>query len=397
MTELIWAIFTFAYGACVGSFLNVVIYRLPRGQSIVFPGSRCPSCGRGISWYDNIPLLSWLVLRARCRNCKAPISPRYFIIELATAVLVCGLYLSYYVAGVRQNAGPFMQSWPMFIAHAALLCGLLACSVVDIEYWIVLPEVMWICAGLGVASAAYSPHPFLPHVSSGAIAVAFGGMVGLGVSMLLVRWGFIQESFLDAEEPKVSRPLSDDSARDKKPITSVAFTSAHGVNVRLEILRELLQLLPAIVLGAAAGIIVNYVPAASKFWLGLFDQQVHPLLAPRFQSVGSAVLGFIVGGGLVWGIRILGTLAFGKEAMGRGDVDILAAVGAVTGWIVPTLAFFLAPFLGLLWALYLWLGRNQKELPYGPWLAAGSLAAMLAYDRLALIIKQYESVFCMYK
>ena len=79
--EIIWIIFLFATGACVGSFLNVVIWRLPRGQSIVFPGSHCPKCGRGIRWYDNIPLVSWCALRAKCRFCKAPISPRYLLMR----------------------------------------------------------------------------------------------------------------------------------------------------------------------------------------------------------------------------------------------------------------------------------------------------------------------------
>ena len=80
---------------------------------------------------------------------------------------------------------------------------------------------------------------------------------------------------------------------------------------------------------------------------------------------------------------ILGTLVFGKEAMGMGDVHILAGVGAVTGWIVPSIAFFIAPLFGLLWAVYLWLGRGQRELPYGPWLAAATLVVMLFYDAFA--------------
>ena len=68
MQEAVWIIFLFALGACVGSFLNVVIYRLPRGESLVFPGSHCPACGEAIKWYDNVPLVSWLVLRGRCRS-----------------------------------------------------------------------------------------------------------------------------------------------------------------------------------------------------------------------------------------------------------------------------------------------------------------------------------------
>ena len=72
-------------GALIGSFLNVVIYRLPRGESLVSPGSHCPSCERPMPPYDNVPVLSWLLLRGRCRNCGAPISARYPLVELLTA------------------------------------------------------------------------------------------------------------------------------------------------------------------------------------------------------------------------------------------------------------------------------------------------------------------------
>ena len=80
--------FAAVLGAVLGSFLNVVIHRVPLGESLVAPGSRCPSCGTPLAPYDNVPLVSWLVLRGRCRHCGAPISPRYPIVELVTAVVL---------------------------------------------------------------------------------------------------------------------------------------------------------------------------------------------------------------------------------------------------------------------------------------------------------------------
>jgi len=77
-------------GALLGSFLNVCVYRLPRNESIVTPRSRCPRCGKPIAWYDNVPVFSWLVLRARCRHCRAPISVQYPLVELAVAVIWAG-------------------------------------------------------------------------------------------------------------------------------------------------------------------------------------------------------------------------------------------------------------------------------------------------------------------
>ena len=129
--------------------------------------------------------------------------------------------------------------------------------------------------------------------------------------------------------------------------------------------------------------LVTKVPAIATFWNGLFDVSAEGIsgkFAIHFRGALAALLGYLVGAAWIWGMRIFGTLAFGKEAMGLGDVHILAAVGAVCGWVIPSLAFFIAPVFGLVWALYLWLGRNQRELPYGPWLAAGTGIAILFYD-----------------
>lgn len=400
-----WIIFLFAVGACLGSFLNVVIYRLPRGQSVVFPmRSFCPNCGRTIRSHDNIPLVSWFVLGGRCRDCKGPISPRYVLIEAAAAVLLVGLYVCYYVVAVREGAGRLADSWPMFLAHAALLYGLLASAVVDAEFSVIPLEVMWICSGIGIASAALQPHRFLDaaRVSPDVVAASLAAIAGLVIAKGLVRWGFLQPSFLDAEPAGASAeqpavPKNDSARKERRKkrkkrrsnqdpapaAKTVGITAAHGVNPRREILREVAFLAPAILLGAAVLVLFRHVPAAARPWRDLLNLQVHPSLAPHIVSGGAAVFGFLIGGLWIWGTRILGTLAFGKEAMGMGDVHLLAAVGAVMGWIVPSLVFFVAPIIGLLWALFLWATRRQRELPYGPWLAAGALVVMIGYDGMA--------------
>jgi leader peptidase (prepilin peptidase) / N-methyltransferase len=117
-----------ALGAIVGSFLNVCIYRLPLGKSIVWPSSACPFCGRELSWYENIPVVSFLALRARCRTCAAPISGRYPVVEALTAVMFAAAWWYY---------GP----QPLLASRLILGCALIVLFAIDLEHHL-LPNVI---------------------------------------------------------------------------------------------------------------------------------------------------------------------------------------------------------------------------------------------------------------
>src|SRR4051794_7900652 len=121
MDHVVFIFFLFAFGACVGSFLNVVVWRLPRGESLVRPGSHCPKCSHPLAWYDNLPVVGWIALRGKCRYCRAPISPRYPIVEFITGAL----FILYYVTFFILQRGPcprdlaserplaIQQDWPI--------------------------------------------------------------------------------------------------------------------------------------------------------------------------------------------------------------------------------------------------------------------------------------------
>ncbi|MBQ3748963.1 MAG: prepilin peptidase [Kiritimatiellae bacterium] len=105
----ILAFFSFWLGACIASFLNVVIWRVPRGESIVSPPSHCPKCNSPIRWYQNIPILSWLALRGKCANCRAPISPRYICVELLGGLLFLAVFLHLFGGDGKPVVAPFGQ------------------------------------------------------------------------------------------------------------------------------------------------------------------------------------------------------------------------------------------------------------------------------------------------
>ena len=124
----ILSFFSFAMGACIASFLNVVIWRVPRGESIVSPPSHCPKCNAPIRWYQNIPILSWLALRGKCANCKAPISPRYILIETLGGILFLAAFWKYGTDGDLAVTG--LNTIVAWIWIALMIVG----SMIDFDH-----------------------------------------------------------------------------------------------------------------------------------------------------------------------------------------------------------------------------------------------------------------------
>lgn len=129
---LVWIVYAFIVGATVGSFLNVCIWRIPRRCLSIFkPGrSFCPACQRTIAWYDNIPVLSYIHLGAKCRHCRAPISARYPLVEALTGALFAGFF-------ILRIAHPPVPQWPLLAIHLALGSAILVASFIDWEFMII--------------------------------------------------------------------------------------------------------------------------------------------------------------------------------------------------------------------------------------------------------------------
>jgi leader peptidase (prepilin peptidase) / N-methyltransferase len=163
----------FIFGLCIGSFLNVCIYRLPAGKSIVRPGSMCPVCNRGIAAYDNIPVISYLLLGGRCRRCKTPIPLRYPLVELITGFLALGIFIRF---------GLTPATLIFFVFSAALIVA----TFIDIDHRII-PDLITLPGIPAFFVASF----FLPH--SNLIEPLIRSVVGIlagGGSLFLVAWTY---------------------------------------------------------------------------------------------------------------------------------------------------------------------------------------------------------------
>ncbi len=241
--ELAVILFAAALGAIIGSFLNVCILRWPAGESVVRPPSRCPKCGNGVRWFDNVPIVSWVVLRGKCRHCGNPISIQYPLIELATALVWAWMAYRY---GYELDA----------LRAALFLTLLLGIAMTDAREYIIPDEF------------------------------SLGGLaLGLLLSML------------------------------------------HG-----------------------------------------------------WSPVIPALIGAAVGFGVLWAIAQLGKRLFRKEAMGGGDIKMMAMVGAFVGWKGVFLTIFLGSVVGTLIFGPMALVGKKKEVPFGIFLALGAAITFLWGD-----------------
>jgi len=440
--KVIWLVFVTAFGACIGSLTNVIAYRMPRGINIVYPPSRCPKCNTRLTWRENIPVFGWLLLRGKCRFCKAPISPEYPIVEAAVAILFGVFFALYYMVpdqavlfGVNWGAikpewvlNDASVTWPTFVVLVMLLGSLGAMLLVDAKTYTIPLPLAWFPAVLGIVV-----HPIHAAVVGRLVRTApgwdwsiatpgpngwpwiggsLGASVGLVFSNILLSSGLLKRSFGDyeawekaelAKRAPAERPTSDPQAgapaggpsADANPATGIhpgapptplaapddpAQLWIEYPHARREMLREVLFLALPFALGVLGWVVAERLAGPWHF-NPLTGTYVATVQAPPWLSVLSgALMGYLIGGGVVWAVRILGSLAFGKEAMGLGDVHLMAGVGACLGWIDPVLAFFGAAFVGLFFAILgrVFSGMFKRAMPYGPYLAIATVLVLVA-------------------
>ncbi len=242
----------FAYGLIMGSFLNVCIYRIPKELSVVRPSSLCPSCGKSVKFYDNIPVLSYIILGGKCRSCGTRISARYPLVELLNAIL--------YVIALNRFG---ISSLPVLLVFCILLSALVVITFIDLD------------------------HQIIPDVIS----------------------------------------------------------------------------IPGIPIGILAGTFLLPDPFMRDEALGFVN----------------SLLGFLAGGLGFYSIAVLGKLIFRKDAMGGGDIKLMAMIGAFLGWKGAVFTTFMGSLFGSVIGIGLIIIKGREwgaRIPFGPYLALGAVASL---------------------
>jgi leader peptidase (prepilin peptidase)/N-methyltransferase len=340
----LWTLWVFLVGLGVGSFLNVLIARLPYEKSPVWPGSRCFSCLRRLKWYDNLPVIGYLTLGGRCRFCGAPFSARYLWVEVGTALAFVGLFWVeimshadglgltpwYYAPGLRFNylalaGSPPLKLWLYFALHACLLSLLIAAAVIDAGYRIIPHQLTYFGTFVGLVASAVLPWPW----------------------------------------PTVDPAVIEQIPRDIRWIFPESLTR---------------------------------IPVGLTLWPYWIPPEWAP---PGSWQLGllNGLVGAAAGTFLVRGFKFLFEVGFGQEALGLGDADLLMMAGAFLGWPVVVLGFFAGAVVSVLTVVPLkgfdwWRGRAvERELSFGPGLAVGVVLVWVGWPWAAVYVQRLYDLY----
>lgn len=357
LTTLI-EIMVFMLGAGIGSFLNVVIYRVPLGISVNNPSrSFCPSCKQQIPWYLNIPLLSWLMLRGRCAKCGAAIPPRYFFVELLTAIIFYGIY--------RVHGGPWEQMssvWGLrVLAYWIFAALLIAGTFIDIDYYI-LPRFVTI-GGLVVGLIASTVRPGLMGetlVWRGFVMSLVSAALGAGVLWTIVElgklaFGRIKKTFATPEHWSITQ-----SSEEEPPILKVADLEVTWDDIFVRASDKLLVNCSALQINDSQYAASRLEVRSNRLMLRKEDGALETIELETVKKLEGQCTEVVIP----------------REAMGYGDVLLLAMIGSFLGWKAVLFTIVASSFLGsVVGGVPRLLGRVQwtTKLPFGPYLAAGAL------------------------
>lgn len=353
-----WSVVFFVFGSMVGSFLNVCIYRMPLGLSVVSPPSHCPHCKYSIPWFLNVPLLTWTMLRGKCRSCGAPISTRYFGVELLTGLAFVGCWLSF----GHQSA------W-LALVYSLFLSGLIVATFIDFEHFIIPDEITiggtvvgFICSML--FPALHAEQSIKHAILKSLIGLAVGG----GIVYLILRAGKLMFGRQRLELPADTKIIFSETAvhlPDKDIPYDELFYRQSDVIVMQARTLELVD-------RGYRDVQVRLSPKQ----LRIGDEEFAPESVPHMEAVSTEIV-------------------LPREAMGFGDVKFMAAIGAFLGWQATVFSLMVSSMIGSLVGISLIvLGRREwsSRLPYGPYIAVAAVIWVFLPFEIQSEVKGYLDV-----
>jgi len=341
-----WTVTAFVFGSIVGSFLNVCIHRMPLGQSIVHPPSHCPHCQYSIPWYLNIPLVTWIWLGGKCAHCQAPISARYFLVELFTGAMAALCWISFGHTSPLLAAGYFV-----FIA------GLTVGSFIDLEHLIIPDQITFggMAAGLLLSLVVPQMHFSVPDFTRLAkpgpgITDSIAGLaIGAGLVYALLRVGKYFWGRQKVPLPQSTRVIFTEYGV-KMPEEEIPFEELfYRKSDAIELQARQVELIDRCY--------VNVPVRLSVDRLSVGADSFNPEDVLCLEVVTDQIV-------------------FPREVMGPADVTFMGAIGAFLGWPAVFFALAASSFLGSAVGLTTILLKKKEwssRIPYGPYLALGAV------------------------
>ena len=331
----------------VGSFLNVCIYRMPAGMSIIMPPSHCPHCKYSIPWYLNVPLVTWLVLRGRCKNCGAPISVRYFLVELLTGLAFLGSWLKF-----GDHAHP-LNSIPIALVYGVFLAGLIVATFIDFEHFIIPDEITFGGIAVGLLVSFLLPQlqqQDTPLQHGPALVRSFtGAVVGAGIVYAILRLGKLlfgrHRLKLQGETKIVFSETALHLPGREIPYDELFYRKSDVIVLEAQTV-ELID-------RGYKDVTVRLSPSL----LDISGEKLEPADVPFMECVSAEIV-------------------VPREAMGLGDVKFMSAIGAFIGWQGVIFSLMISSMIGAGVGLILILMRRREfssRMPYGPYIALAAV------------------------
>ncbi len=334
-----WSGAIFWLGCMVGSFLNVCIYRMPLGKSVVTPASRCPHCNYAIPFYLNVPLLTWLMLRGKCANCRAPIAARYFVVELLTGVAFLGCWLLY----ARQSPA-------LALVFCVVMAGLIVATFIDLDHFIIPDEIT--IGGIVVGFLCSFAVPQLHNAPGDIPKALIASFLGIAVGGLLVegvrqggKLAFGRMNIaLDGETKVLFGETGMALPNREIPYEEIFYRKSDAIRFRARRVE------------LADRCFVDADVALSPLKLKIAGHEFDPEQNLYMEAVTD-------------------NMVLPREAMGFGDVKFMAGIGAFLGWQATIFSLVVSSFIGALaGGLLILLKRHERSnpIPYGPYIAAAA-------------------------